>query len=99
MHIIWLTYPLPSPPDLDPDPHQDFELSGSGSASKQCGSTALGSTAFSLFLHYLIYNCFVKRTKNMMAKEKIIKIKGTVSLTRLVGSILPPSINAIWATV
>jgi hypothetical protein len=22
---FWLTYPLPNP-DLDPDPHQDFEL-------------------------------------------------------------------------
>ena len=60
--------------DLPPPPGSGSG-SGSGSASKQCGSTALGP----LFLHYLIRNCFVKRTKNMMAKKKVIKIKGAVS--------------------
>ena len=34
----------PFPQDLDPDPHQDFELDPDSDPSKQCGSTAQGST-------------------------------------------------------
>ena len=71
---------LPPPPDLDPDPVQDFELDPA--PDPQQNSAVLQPWAyllFSLFLHYLIRNCFVKRTKNMMAKKKVIKIKGTVS--------------------
>jgi hypothetical protein len=36
-----------------------------------------------LFLHYLIRNCFVKRTKNMMAKNKVIKIKETLPSSKI----------------
>jgi hypothetical protein len=43
------------------------------------GAPFLTIVLFSLFLHYLIGNCFVKRTKYMMAKKKVFKIKGTVS--------------------
>ncbi len=66
---------LPPPGSRSGSGSRFWAGSGSGSASKQCGFTALGP----LFFHYLIRNCFVKRTKNKMAKKKVIKIKGTVS--------------------
>ncbi len=65
---FWLTYPLP-PPRIR------IRIKILSWIRIQCGSTGLGP----LFLHYLIRNCFVKRTKNTMAKTMVIKMKGTVS--------------------
>jgi hypothetical protein len=68
---FWLTYPLPPDLDLypDPDPHQYFELDPDPAPDPHQNNADPQPWALNFSLRYLIRNCFVKRTKNMMEEK------------------------------